>query len=523
MPRCQCFDRGGIRIRIINNPTSMNNIVRVFLLTEGKLRRCGPPLIAASVLIYAVLAFFAHPSADDYGLMVELRDRGFCGMQAYYYLNVGGRLSAFAVVASFWWLLGLEHYWILPLLMLGLFYLVVRLFGKAVLPAEFWREHHLLWPLAFLALFLAGMPSRVEGFYWFCGAVPYLMGPLIGLALFACLMRLSTPEQPIAASTSWGARLTPLGIIFLSFLATGFVEPLTGAVLLLLVVGAVLAHLNDPPSRRIWLLALLAAAAGTALNVSAPGNYARSSYFAERHQFWFSVCASYEFVFHYALRWLRQPLLVVALLAFLSASCQAVIAGKLRMRQAVLFCWIIWPITVFILVGGVFCHFWATGNPPPKRVSNLLYLFFLTAWFLFLACLACSMATSGPLRRIQAVLASGFLRRASAALFVVLLLSRSSTVNAVSDLFRRAPAYHREIKQREALIRDAVARNETGLRLPPLSVRPRTLYFMDIFPNPTDTDLEAHWNYAKYWGLKSITLLQDAKHKSRYPICSPQP
>lgn len=148
--------------------------------------------IAISIIaVFFYCGLFALPSADDFFYANLAREQSLINAQIVHYLDWSGRYSATFLLTLFS-LNGFEYYWLVPWIcissLIGSFYILMRtIFSSVKDECDFF-----LFSLSLTALFLSvstagpghGIKVINEGFYWYSGAITYI----ISLSLYFILV-----------------------------------------------------------------------------------------------------------------------------------------------------------------------------------------------------------------------------------------------------------------------------------------------------------------------------------------------
>ena len=357
-------------------PLSLETIRRI-------IRRSGPWLLAAALLLallpFFVLAWYSHPSSDDFLLANGLHEHGLLEYQRYMYLNWTGRYSSvllwslFNPVAYEGWRLS---YKLLPfvflLAALGSFYALLRGLLRSSVPVRgLWLGSGVL-----LLLLLFQLPSTAEGIYWVTGIYNYLLPGLFALLLLVLLARYaSAPTQP--ARQRW-----LLAAMLLTVFVIGANEVLA---LPLLVALGCFTMLRAWQQKRLPLgysLLTLVAAVACAVSFLAPGNYIRMANEPQHFGIAKAAVLAAAAAAYCVINWLGNGVLLAVTLLLAPLSARLAQRPELPLNQLARNPLLISAFLFGLLVIGFFPSFWATGMPIPLRARNMLYLFFLVGWFL---------------------------------------------------------------------------------------------------------------------------------------------
>lgn len=479
-------------------------------------------LILVLLIPVAVLALYARPSADDYVYAVRthavVQQYGFdvprllaaaWETTVYFFQNwqglyVSGFILALqpAIFGNAWY--GLTLACVLVPLFLCL-YGSARLVIRRLEPAQ----KHLPLALTLLVLFsfVEGMPSPVEGLYWFNGAMNYL--PYFALTVlnaglvFALCLPLSRTRR-----CAYAVAGVVIGLVI------GGGHQVVGELNLLLLLLALFVTLRR---RNFWICpAFVSAVLGLLINVMAPGTRVRSDGFAGAG-FLEAVVKSFVLAGMEWIRWLDVPLLcLLALLALpLRRLSQSACLSDRMFRRP----WYGVMVTYLLMWAMIFLPSYTMGGIGAGRLLNVV-------WMTFVLGLAVSeFLFFGWLERVQ-----GFsLARAEQALWhrgrlmvgtvVVMLLCMacigSHTVKEGQDNYfatslealyeladGQAARFASALDAREAALSDP---DQPDVAITPLKAeeRPWLLFYTDVSVGP---DL---WGFTPYYGKDSVVVVEN--------------
>jgi hypothetical protein len=137
-------------------------------------------LIIVSIFLYC--AFFAIPSADDYFYANLARDVGLWRAQIQHYIEWSGRYSA-TFLLTVLSMAGYQQYWLVPWVCILSLILSCSTSIAIVSQGKLAKGETMLFCLALTALFLSvstagkghGIKVVNEGFFWYSGAVTYVL------------------------------------------------------------------------------------------------------------------------------------------------------------------------------------------------------------------------------------------------------------------------------------------------------------------------------------------------------------
>ncbi|WP_300251148.1 DUF6056 family protein [uncultured Subdoligranulum sp.] len=470
-----------------------------------------------------VLAFYARPSADDYVYAARthaaVQQYGFDLMRllqaawetTVYYFNhwqglyVSGFVLALqpGIFGNQWY--GLTFVCVLLPLFLCL-YAGARLVVRRLEPAQ----KYLPLALAVLLLFafVQGMPAPVEGLYWFNGAMNYQ--PYFALAVLnACLaFALADPGE-----CARRRRVALAGGGIVSSLVIGGGHQVVGELNVLVLLLAVVLCARH---RNFWNVpAFLAAAAGLAVNVTAPGTRVRAEGFggagfleAAVKSF---VLAALEWV-----RWLDVPLLCLLLLLAMPL-CRLARSARVpdRMFRRP---WLGLGGTFLLMWAMIFLPSYTMGGIGAGRLLNVVWMTFVLGLavteFLFFGWV--ERVRGHMLRNAERFLEKHgrYLPGLALAMLVCMACIGSHTVKEGQDNYfatsleacyelasGEASRFAAALDAREAALSDP---SQPDVAISPLSAeeRPWLLFYTDVSVGP---DL---WGLTPYYGKDSVVVVE---------------
>ena len=494
-----------------------NHVLR--LVTSRKLEW---GLLLVSLLPFFLISAYNHPTDDDFLNAIRGRTEGFFHFQTLLYTQATGRYTSSMLYAFGYGFSDLQSWLVLIKLapvcwLLGLLGSAYFALGAVLTFRRSERARFALWGVL---LFLHGMPLLATAIYWYCGAAVYTMGCIMTLLLVGAAGR---ALQVATAAARWGwGMLTTLIIVALIGCNEAYIGGVMGGIVLALLLG---------PARNRGLILgwVLAATAGGAASILAPGNFVRADVtMANGLKFGIGrlVAVVVKDVYvtqgHWA-EWSNNALLWVATVLFVPVALRvhahyvnpAPGSKWLRYPHSLLLAVIL--LAGFMLLMGVPTLLFS--NDIPQRIWNYTYFLFLPTWFLLIQYLIGVSSRWHPWLHAMPPALSSSLR---ILFFVLILLGSGSAVNrAYVDLAFRAPAYSRAYQARYAAIQSARQAGQPTVALPPLVERayqyPMTIFLHDLEPRATNI---ANLNLAAYFRIDSISLthppVPTARHMQDY-------
>lgn len=442
--------------------------------------------LSAYICLYLVLAFYAHPSADDYAFANKLINEGFLNSQVSWYLTWTGRYASTWLITAYLALFNIvASFWFLPLsLILATCASFVVLFLS--LPKGLISPRQAVCSgLGLTALYLSGLPSTSEIIYWLAGAITYQIGNSLYLLLLAALVMLYRDDTYATGSPFWAAS-------FLVLVNAGMNETVMFLQSLTLALTVLYAFGKNLRQRYLLLALLILSMAGAAVVIVAPGNAVRSTYFPLAHDFVFSIHNSVLTAARTFVRWSASgPLWLATLIWFplASVAVRNFTAAKPQLR-AIAAAALAWLSLLTLMY---FPAFWSMGSPPPVRTLSICYLLFVTGWFVTVSLLAARF------RLRDGTFSVAYFRFVSM-VFAGSLFATGNGAIAVTDL-SIAPGYSAQLNERYELLTGGKTGPSSDILVPVLKEFPATIHFTDI---SSDREEWKNVAYAEFFHLRSI-------------------
>jgi hypothetical protein len=462
-------------------------------------------LVLATFSPFIFLAFFNHPSADDFCYANSFRNPDFDNLFSVvfdWYRRWNARYFSVTLVGVFSRYLGLiEAYKFVPLVLFMGWISVCSFFLKSIFEGTRWSLL-ITGALTFCVFYVLTMPDVSSGFYWMISAFQYQTGNILTMAALTGMVRIFKNQCPHTV-----ALVTAICL----FAVIGSTELHMAFMVILVTTITIFVLSTDGYRGRIWIFLLLVTLLSAALLSIAPGNEGRGQHFAGRHQLWFSVVESAYHAGMWCLRWLGNPLLWVATLLNVLWLLGFVHKSFFYRRVSQVHLAIILPCWSLTLIACFFIAFWSMGVSLPGRALNVAYFIFLIGWF--------SLVTIGVkvIQTAHVVSTSVFGTSAIpkvigvmvAIAMIIGLLDTNNFRTAYADLFDRAQQYNNIFEARYLAISRARAQNQ-NLVVRVLKVkgteRPRTIMVDDITENVRDFRNEC---YAEYFAIPAIKAVKE--------------
>jgi hypothetical protein len=447
-------------------------------------------LALLGILPFVLMCAYSQPSADDWCVAADTMEKGFWQSNRDFYFDLTGRFFSSALLFMHPMLLSFTAFKFYSLaLVLGLV-ASMRWAVGAWFPESStgWK-----WALVIMSsvLFLWGMGSTAQGFYWGTGSAGYTLPCL----LFFCLAGMFGKR---CLEPDWRPR--PVVLVagcFLAWAITGCTEVSMAVFLAHITALNVLFFWRHRRVSRPLIIVLAATSVGVAIVVLAPGNASRRTWYHNEvmHALMPASLMALKLGVRQVALWLVFTPFALFSLVILSIWPAAFQLPRQRAWELVVFSVLLMLATVF---GSLFLSTWSTGGGLPLRAVNLMLLFFILDWVILLA------GAVSLLRSFQVEIPRAGVLLALAALLIfgtALGATNNNVKTAWRDLLSgEAARYDRQCAERHAMIR---ASSEQDLVLPELKARPKTLFFNDLKPDPTN------WRNtccARFFGKRSLTV-----------------
>jgi hypothetical protein len=437
-----------------------------------------------TVLPLVLLSFFNNPGSDDFDYSFESQTEPFFALQIRRYFDWSGRYFSNGLISLD--PLTYNNYYgfkVIPIFLLALFAFALYYFVTSLKITSTLKEKFSFVGL-FAFLYIAQMPDICEGFYWIPGSLTNQLPISLALLFFGSFIRYYQNKNK-----------------FFIFLSIVLLAAILGcneiSVVLFLIIMSFLVLYNlfilRKPST-VLLLLFVATIVFSSIELLAPGNSARATHIAIKHQFVFSVFKSLQLTFGFIFNWL--PLVLLSVFFFLEKIIKGLETNK---NQNLLIHPVLSFGMLFIMVFfGIFPAMWSLNGPPPDRALNTIYFFYL-----FMVFYTVVSFLKFQLQKKPTVFnnISG-LRIWFGILIFINFLSNESIVTAYRDLFSgKAYKYDAEMKNRFKMIN---ACKEKVCIVPPLLNKPKTIFNEVDFSLTTDKNNWKNIEVSRYFRKEVI-------------------
>ena len=457
-----------------------------------------------TLILLIMLSFFAYPQADDFIFADSLNKFGWLGSQINWYKTWFGRFSSTVLLISAGYTDLSILYKLFPVITISgyvfAFYLVL---GKLLPDAS--KQFRLVSALTIFLLYVSGMPSLAQEFYWFTGWATYAPANIATLILISYFDSIKNNKVCIL-------------LILLGVFATGSNE--VSMFLLMILMFAAL--LRDRKNKRLWLMFVIFAFSSSVV-VLAPGNAVRA---AKEHHFLFSLVASSGLTGTLIGVWLLNPLLWIAAFLFCRFRQKLNIRIVLPKEKPV----IVIGFLLFLIFCAPFTHFFSTGVPAPGRTLNISFLVFIFLFlyiislektqvvmtkildkkFLIFPVFALWLISNLYLSSLDPIPKRDFSfyrqNPVEAAKWTMTTYGQNNLYHVYRDLFSgKASDFRKTMLDREEKIK-----NYKGglLCLPKVERIPKSIFYKDLYENPLTKE---NMSFAGYYRLEKVAVCDDVK------------
>ena len=397
---------------------------------------------------------------------------------------------------------GEDYYAVVPWIMLLSLLTGILIFSKSFFNLFFSRKSQksVSWAITacvIIILCTQFLPSPVQGFYWYNGAVYYTFFFGLSLILYGMLIRLAVKEDHNKKI------LLQFGIILLCILIAFSNLITTLTTLIILVSAFVLLIFNKNRNWKYFILPLIIFGACFYINVTAPGFSARQEGFDQRPGLFGTVWLSFQYAVTQLYQW--NPIPGLALYIFLIP-----VLWKIASESGYSFRlpWLV-SLYCFCLQAAMNAPtYFAYADPGPGRIEDIRFhamiIMIIINMFYWEGWIARQLKVNG------APQASGL--KLSFVLGVVLLFTGGAVLSekdypvtsiAAFQSYRSGEAglYKHVARQRLEILNDP-GTSDAALRDFPK--KPWLLYVLDISEDPEEWP---NTSVSNYYGKKSVRLM----------------
>lgn len=461
----------------------------------------------AVLLVFALLAQYAHPSSDDFCMASGVGQHGLPGQLWLHYFEWSGRYAGNALYAIYPVIFGMfDGYKYIPTMVMLAFFSATAFFLSALFRISISAWPVLLISLCFTSIFILGMMSPASSLYWMAGALSYQPANILTLVLLGLMVRLADRQKD---SRNYSVLLAVL--LLVTVFAIGTNETSMLAVTGIAILGVVLHLRSGLVILKPWLFILATALVCFAMVYFSPGNVVRAADFPLRHDLSRSIAGSLSVGLKILWLWISNPVLIIS-----SMLAPFAISKLLQLSDR----WFtISKMMIVVLISGTllmpiilqFPAWWSMGGWPPARTVDAIYFLFLLCWYLSIAAITVRYLHQGKWQVFMQPYKPGapLALLLLAILFTAAVLQSKSYQLARTDLFHLARPYDEYMNERYQQIERAKVNGQHYLAVADYQQEyPRSIYFNDILHNPDDWRNDC---YAAYFGLDKIRRIKEQR------------
>jgi hypothetical protein len=454
----------------------------------------------AVILVFVLLAQYAHPSSDDFCMASGVNNHGLIPYLWQHYFEWSGRYTGNALYAIYPVVFDLfyGYKFITAAVLLALFF-AATFFLSSLFSVRIYARPVLLASLCFITVYLLGMTSSASSLYWMAGALTYQSANILFFVVSGLMIKLADRQK----SSENSFNLVVVLLLLLVF-AIGTNETSMLALTGLALLGFVVHLCSGWVMLRPWFVILMVALVCFGIVYFSPGNVIRAADFPLRHDLSRSIEGSLSVGLKVLWLWISDPVLIISsfLAPFAIAKLYLLSARAFVVSKTMVVVLLLATLAIPVLLQ--FPAWWSMGGWPPARTQDAIYFLFLIGWYLSIGAFTLHYLCKDRWRLVMQPYTPG-------AAIVLLLLAGSFTAAALdshayqlarTDLFHLARPYHDYLNIRYKQIEQAKIDGQRYLIVPDYQREyPQSIFFNDIMRNPN------HWRnvcYADYFGLEKI-------------------
>ncbi len=453
------------------------------------------------ILPFFILAFFVHPVADEYGYSINTASMSMWEFCYSTYVGWSGRF--FSIFMSYIFL-KMIIYWqgfyqifvflILIIIFMSYYWIINKLnFTNSV-------KEKLLLTNSFFLLYMYGLPTQAEGFYWFICALNYILvnSFLIFLIGFLCDREYNIQNQKSISQN--------LIIFFFTFALCGSVEIMSAVVVGLIAVIWITKFVTIKKIDKFYSLLFLFALVCFCFSIFAAGNSVRASSFSGLSNPLLILPKLIPNSLNYIFYWFFETPVLVFTLFYLP------FAQKIVTKTSFEFVFKVNPfLALLVWIGVIFGSFSigyiSIGGELPMRANNIIYFLFLMGWFYVVSVLVCFYSNEDSSKNLDFSIFSKpsvFTKLIAPLVIFMFLYKENNPIRvAYSDILKgRAYNYAMQLDDRKTLLLNC--KSDTCI-VPFIKNPPHIIYepTLDLTTDPNDWKNKSQ---ATYFGVKAIKV-----------------
>jgi hypothetical protein len=423
------------------------------------------------ISLICFFSFYNKPSADDFVFLFVTKKMSITESVIYYYNGWNGRYFSVFFSKLALNILKIQNLFIvLPIfIFLNLVISIIFLFKKLFESID--NNNIFISSFLFLLIFITMMPNIQEGIFWLSSITSYSTSLILLFWLFFILIRLYETKYKSYLYIS----------ILLCFTIIGSNE----TVMLFLDFFLFLLYLNvkDIKFKKYIFILIFIAFISTLLVYFAPGNLIRSSMLNKGHNFIYSILKSLQYLLYYLITWSIITPFIFLFIKNYQIKLNKIFFNTILNVQT-------FYLIIFSLFICFFASFWSTGNAPPGRVLNIIFIIFLL--YNFILCTLIKTTISLNNNKIVTIIII---------IFSLNIITKDNCKNFILDIKNDSlNKFSIHFNKREVELKNKINKQ---IVVKPYIIIPISIYFDDI---TNETDNWKNRAVANYYNLESISL-----------------
>ena len=463
-------------------------------------------ILIIMALPFFVLAFYNHPSADDYCIASMIKNNSFWDYQKAMYNTWTGRYFANFTEAIYTSNINLVFASkLVPFILLCLLFTSFYLFLSVILKSTVSKFRIALYTLILFVVYLNIFPSTGEGIYWITGATEYLFANVLTLFFLTLQIKLFTVKS------KKNKILFSILSVVISLMAIGLNEINLCSIIAIVVLSIIYRYYLIKKIDFFNILILVFVLIFCYVEISAPGNYSRAGEFSQRFAFCNAIKISAVSVVKLTGIFIQNTAFLLISLIYIPLAIKISdesSAFKNIVRLNPVFVFICSALLIFFLY---FPATFTMGINPPLRVHSTIAMFFILLWFFNI-----TVAVNHYFKKLPE---NNFSRiKITLIIWIIIIISistdfykepgkqicfRGNIFRASYDLFFKAANYDLQMNERYSQIFKAKKSGNKSIEFKELDNIPTTIFFIDI------SQEKNHWInscYSQYYDLDTIAL-----------------
>ena len=430
-----------------------------------------------TILPFLIISQYNRPAADDYDIAVRYSRHSLSYLIKDTYLNWSGRYFASLISAldpvNY---KDYEIYKLLPVAFILVFAIAMFLLIRTIAKEYLNSKQILALSSLMIYLYIAAVPSSSEAFYWFPSACIYHLSDIFYLLLLIQLYKLQKPIK----YTRKLFHFFYASVIAVIIIGSNEISMIITMFSIFMFSISVWAGKKEMLS---WFLLLcLIGIIASGISVFSPGNLKRLEYYQyfTQSSIW-TITGAGGITFFYFLQW--ALLILIATLIYIPF-IGIPLAQKLSLNKITVsfklktFAFLSVALILFLQLFAV----WFAGGSNLGRIENVIYLFFLLAYFFGLQLFINQLS----IEKKNSFITNKFFLSIAVTTFAVTVFDLNNNIStAYIDLISgKAIKYDKELSERDEIAK--LCKTDTCY-VPPLKNVPKTIFFTDIKSLGEDT------------------------------------